>query len=143
MLRLPERWWMRVPGSPWGLDRRDLQVEHLMEDDRDEYIVGHICRIEDVVDANATRRRGDTSERPLENKAPRDVVEGALEELRRNLLYDGVEIPVGQQGLRSIGLPTKRPAPYFVHALRHRHLLRFIKLRTTFYNSGDGTNGAA
>jgi hypothetical protein len=61
---------------------RDLQVKHLVKDNRDEYILRHIRGIENVVNLNASRCGGDTSEHPLDSEAPRDVVKGVPEELR-------------------------------------------------------------
>jgi hypothetical protein len=49
---------------------------------RDEYILGHISGIENVVNLNAPRRSGDTGKHPLNNEAPRDVVKDMPEELR-------------------------------------------------------------
>jgi hypothetical protein len=60
---------MDVPLLRPNLNRRDLQVKHLVKNDGDEYVFRCIRTIEDVVDPNATPRGGDTSERALEKQS--------------------------------------------------------------------------
>jgi len=69
---------LATPSPAWW----DLQVKHLVKDNRDEYILRHIRGIENVVNLNASRCGGDTSEHPLDNEAPRDVVKCVPKELR-------------------------------------------------------------
>ena len=81
-LSFPELPRMHVPLATRSPDWRDLQVKHLVKDNRHEDILRHIRGIENVVNLNAPRFGGDTSERPLDDEAPRDVVKVVPEELR-------------------------------------------------------------
>ncbi len=83
---------LATPSPAW----RNLQMKHLVKNDRDEYILRHIRGVENVVNLNASRCGEDTSERPLDNEAPRDVIEGVPKKLPRYPLHDVVEIAVRQ-----------------------------------------------
>jgi hypothetical protein len=82
MLSFPELRRMHVPLATLSQDWRDLQVKHLVKNNRDEYILRYIRGVENVVNPNAWRCGGDTSKSPLDSEAPRDVVEAVPEELR-------------------------------------------------------------
>jgi hypothetical protein len=48
MLSFPELLWMRVQLAVLSRDCRDLQVKHLVKDNRDEYMLRYVRGIENV-----------------------------------------------------------------------------------------------